>query len=140
MEKLKERLESCQAALDTLDEALRLPFSIIVRDAAIQRFQYSFESAWKLLKGYLEQQEGVVCGSPKSCFREALQNGLLSREETEMCLLMTDDRNLTSHTYLEALAASIYGKLPAYLIAMHTLASRIAQQLESASPSQPAEE
>ena len=34
MEKLNERLQSCQAALATLDEALRLPFSVIVRDAS----------------------------------------------------------------------------------------------------------
>ena len=58
MEKLKERWQSGEAALATLDEALRLPVSIIVRDAAIQRFAYSFESIWKLLKGYLEVQEG----------------------------------------------------------------------------------
>jgi hypothetical protein len=60
MEKLKERLQSCETALTTLDEALHLPFSVIVRDAAIQRFEYSFESVWKLLKGYLETQEGIV--------------------------------------------------------------------------------
>jgi len=43
MEKLKERLQSCEAALTMLDEALHLPFSIIVRDAAIQRFEYSLK-------------------------------------------------------------------------------------------------
>ncbi len=78
MEKLKERLQSCVAALETLDEALRLPFSVIVRDAALQRFEYSFESTWKLLKSYLEMYEGVVCNSPKSCFREAFLAGLFS--------------------------------------------------------------
>ena len=131
MEKLKERLQSCLAALDTLDEVLRLPFSVIVRDAALQRFEYSFESTWKLLKTYLEMYEGVVCNSPKSCFREALPVGLLSREEAETCLIMTDDRNLTSHTYLEALAASIYAKLPSYLTVMQSLAKQIATRVES---------
>ena len=132
MEKLKERLQSCEAALMTLNEALRLPFSIIVRDAAIQRFEYSFESTWKLLKGYLEMQEGIICNSPQGCFREALQAGLLSREESETCLIMTDDRNLTSHTYLEALAASIFAKLPAYLTVMQSLAKQIATRIERA--------
>jgi nucleotidyltransferase substrate binding protein (TIGR01987 family) len=131
MEKLNERLQSCEAALATLDEAVRLPFSIIVRDAAIQRFEYSFESAWKLLKGYLEVQEGIVCNSPKGCFREALQTGLMSRAEVETCLIMTDDRNLTSHTYLEALAERIYAQLPAYLIVMQSLAKHIAARIES---------
>jgi len=130
MEKLNERLQSCEAALATLDEALRLPFSVIVRDAAIQRFEYSFESTWKLLKGHLEAQEGIVCNSPKGCFREALQTGLLSRAETETCLIMTDDRNLTSHTYLELLAERIYAQLPAYLMVMQSLAKQIAARIE----------
>ena len=132
MEKLTERLQSCEAALETLDEALHLPFSIIVRDAAIQRFEYSFESAWKLLKGYLEAQEGIICNSPKGCFREALQTGLLSRVETETCLTMTDDRNLTSHTYLESLAERIYAQLPAYLTVMQALTKQIAARMGKA--------
>ena len=132
MEKLKERLQSCEAALVALDEALRLPFSVIVRDAAIQRFEYSFESAWKLLKEYLETQEGIVCNSPKGCFREALHVGLLTRAETETCLIMTDDRNLTSHTYLESLAERIYAQLPVYLTVMQSLAKQIAARIERA--------
>ena len=130
MEKLAERLQACEAALATLAEAIHLPFSVLVRDAAIQRFEYSFESTWKLLKGYLDVQEGLICNSPKSCFREALSAGLLSRPEVETCLIMTDDRNLTSHTYLEALAERIYGQLPAYLAVLQTLARQIALRLE----------
>lgn len=125
MEELKERLCSCQRALATLDEAVNMPFSVIVRDASIQRFEYSFESLWKLLKAYLARHEGILCNSPKRCFREALQVGLLSVEETEMCLVMTDDRNLTSHTYIEAVAEGIYRKLPSHLTVMHTLLANI---------------
>ncbi|MBC8492407.1 MAG: hypothetical protein H8D43_01375 [Chloroflexi bacterium] len=33
MEKLMERLHSCLRALATLDEAVNMPFSVIVRDA-----------------------------------------------------------------------------------------------------------
>ena len=125
MDKLGQRLRSCQRALATLDEAVSMPFSTIVRDASIQRFEYSFESLWKLLKAHLEQHEGIRCNSPKRCFREALQVGLLSVDETEICLVMTDDRNLTSHTYIEAVADAIYGKLPAYLTVMRTLTANI---------------
>jgi len=84
------------------------------------------------LKGYLEVQEGIICNSPKGCFREALQTGLLSREDSETCLIMTDDRNLTSHTYLEALAERIYAQLPAYLAVMQSLAEQIAARIERA--------
>jgi nucleotidyltransferase substrate binding protein (TIGR01987 family) len=137
MENLKERLGSCQRALATLDEAINMPFSVIVRDASIQRFEYSFESLWKLLKVYLAQHEGILCNSPKSCFREALQVGLLSVEETETCLVMTDDRNLTSHTYIEAVAEAIYRKLPSHLTAMRTLLANIQArtELSASSPS-----
>lgn len=138
MEKLTERLHSCQRALATLDEAVNMSFSVIVRDASIQRFEYSFESLWKLLKAHLEQHEGILCNSPKGCFREALQVGLLSVEETETCLVMTDDRNLTlrrgsgqaSHTYIEAVAEAIYRKLPSYLRVMRTLLANVQARTE----------
>ena len=134
MEKLRKRLQTCQAALSTLDEAVHLPLGLIVRDASIQRFEYSFEIVWKLLKGYLEQQEGILSSSPKSSFREALQTGLLSAEETELCLTMTDDRNLTSHTYIEAVAEAIYRKLPSYLAVMGTLVAQIQTRMEPVPP------
>jgi nucleotidyltransferase substrate binding protein (TIGR01987 family) len=125
MDELGQRLRSCQRALVTLNEAVNMPFSIIVRDASIQRFEYSFESLWKLLRAYLERHEGIRCNSPKRCFREALQVGLLSVDETETCLVMTDDRNLTSHTYIEAVAEAIYRKLPSYLTVMRTLVANV---------------
>lgn len=130
MEKLKQRLASCRRAIDTLNEALQMPLSVIVRDGSIQRFEYSFESTWKLLKLYLAQYEGIICNSPKRCFREALNVGLLSEEETLTALTMTDDRNLTSHTYIENVAVSIYQKLPRYAALMEKLLNQIQQQLD----------
>lgn len=130
MAKLEQKLHVCQWAVATLDEALGMPFSVIVRDACIQRFEYTFESLWKLLKAYLVQYEGILCNSPKSCFREALSVGLLAETATATCLVMTDDRNLTSHTYLEVVAEAIYRKLPAYLTVMETLLSQIQLRLD----------
>ena len=108
-----------------------MSFTVIVRDASIQRFEYTFESVWKVLKEYLDALEGVVCNSPKQCFREALKAGLLTVEETELCLAMTDDRNLTSHTYIEAVAASIYRKLSEYHEVMSRLLTAIQVRLLS---------
>ena len=132
MGKLSLQLASCQRALSTLDEILGMPPNVIVRDASIQRFEYSFESLWKLLKAHLADQEGIVCNSPKQCFREALKVGLLSVQEVETCLIMTDDRNLTSHTYIEAIAQAIYGKLPAYQGVMNSLLANIGARIEGA--------
>ncbi len=131
MEKLNERLASSQRAVATLDEILQTPTSVIVRDASIQRFEYSFESLWKLLKAYLDQQEGIICNSPKACFREALKAGLLSASNVETCLAMTDDRNLTSHTYIEAVAEAIYSKLPAYRDVMKQLLAGVQAHIEA---------
>jgi len=84
-----------------------------------------------MLKLYLAKQEGIICNSPKRCFRMALGADLLLAEEVATCLLMTDDRNLTSHTYIEAIAEAIYSKLPRYAGMMRKLLNQIEQQLES---------
>ena len=106
-----------------------MPFSLVVRDASIQRFEYSFEVVWKLLKVHLDRRHGIVCNSPKNCFREAMQVGLLAQEEVESCLVMTDDRNLTAHTYIEAVAEQIYLRLPKYLMVMKKLIDGITPQV-----------
>jgi len=114
MEKFKRRVEETEKALRTLKEISQESYSVVVRDAAIQRFEYTFEAFWKFLREYLAEYEGVRCNSPKSCFREALSVGLVSDEQTVTCLEMTDDRNLTSHTYIEGLAEQIYKKTESY--------------------------
>ena len=107
--------------MDTLDEILKEPFSVIVRDATIQRFEYTFEAVWKLCKTYLKEKEGIVCNSPKSCFKEIFSLGLLTEEEAEACLEMTDRRNDTSHTYKEEVAEVIYGRVKEYVVLMRGL-------------------
>jgi nucleotidyltransferase substrate binding protein, HI0074 family len=114
MEKLKRRTEETEKALRTLKEISRESYSVVVRDAAIQRFEYTFEAFWKFLRDYLREAEGIRCNSPKSCFREALSAGLINEKQAMTCLEMTDDRNLTSHTYIEQLAEQIYGKIKSY--------------------------
>jgi nucleotidyltransferase substrate binding protein (TIGR01987 family) len=114
MEKLTLIAENTKRALVTLKEIINTPYSVIVRDATIQRFKYSFEIFWKFVKEYLRVKEGIICNSPKSCFREAFKVKLLTEEETLTALEMTDDRNLTSHTYHEEVAEEIYRKIKGY--------------------------
>jgi len=121
MEKIEILTENAAQALVTLKEIVNTPFSVIVRDAAIQRFEYSFEIMWKLVKEYLRIQEGIICNSPKSCFREAFKADLLTEEESIKALGMTDDRNLTSHTYHEEVAEDIYNKIAEYYNIMNNL-------------------
>jgi nucleotidyltransferase substrate binding protein (TIGR01987 family) len=130
MEKLKRKLDDTEKALNSLEEILKEKFSPIVRDATIQRFEYTFEITWKLLKDFLHFREGIVCNSPKSCFREAFSIGLLNEEETLSSLEMTDDRNLTSHTYDEELADKLYQKINNHYELMKSLFERIKKLIE----------
>ncbi len=130
MEKIDILTLNAGKALKTLEEIINTPHSIIVRDAAIQRFEYCFEIVWKLLKEYLRIQEGVICNSPKSCFREAFKLDLLSEDISIKALEMTDNRNLTSHTYHEEVAENIYSKVNDYYELMDNLYFKLKKNLE----------
>ena len=58
MKKLTIVAEDTKRALETLKEIIATPYSVIVRDATIQRFKYSFEIFWKFVKEYLRVREG----------------------------------------------------------------------------------
>jgi len=116
-------------SLETLGAILEENFSIIVRDATIQRFEYTFEAVWKFLKEYLKEKEGVICNSPKACFREIFSLGFLSEDDTVTCLEMTDRRNDTSHTYKEEVAEVIYAKSKGYFFLMSSLIEKFANKI-----------
>jgi len=126
LEKLTALTADASRALSTLREILAEEFSIIVRDAAIQRFEYTFEVAWKLLREHLRVKEGIISNSPKTCFRNAFKADLLDEKETVLALEMTDDRNRTVHTYHEEVATAIFARIPEYSQIMHTLFDRLA--------------
>lgn len=118
MERLMLRYTDAQRALNTLKEIVKEPFSIIIRDASIQRFEYTFEAFWKFIREYLKEKEGIVANSPKAVFKEIFSLGFADEEETVELQEMTDKRNDTSHTYKEAVAQSIYEKLKDYALLM----------------------
>ena len=129
MERLALKYKDALHALNTLEEILKQSFSIIVRDATIQRFEYTFEALWKFLKEYLKDREGIISNSPKSCFRELLSLGFLTEEETVNFLEMTDRRNDTSHTYKEEVAQIIFAQIPEYCSGMESLLQKFQQNL-----------
>lgn len=116
MERVNERLAVARRALGTLEELLGLevPVSPVVRDAAIQRFEYTFETVWKAAQLYLRVIEGLDINSPKGVIRASLRVGLLDENQVRLGLEMTDDRNRTVHTYNENIAKSIYSRLLDY--------------------------
>lgn len=125
MEKLILKLNSAQKALTALHEVLDFGDNAILRDAAIQRFEFTVEAVWKSLKLYLQEYEGIIVNSPKSVFREAFSVGLITQEETQEFLGMIEARNMTVHTYNEVLAIKIAGSIPSYHKLMNQLIGRI---------------
>jgi len=115
MDRLAERLQLAIKALGTFEEVLSQPFSLIVRDAAIQRFEFTLEACWKLVQLYLYKKEGLEFNSPKAIARGLFQINLLTADETSLLISMIDERNLTVHTYNEELANNIFQHLPSYL-------------------------
>lgn len=115
MDRLRSRLNLAsrtRALLVELSE--RASVSDVERDAAIQRFEFSFEAAWKAAQHYLAEKEGIDSASPKAAIRSSLQVGLLSEADTRLALEMADDRNPTVHTYNEELAKRIFADLDRY--------------------------
>jgi len=77
----------------------------LFRDGLIQRFEFTYELAWKTLKEYLESIGIVDRNSPKAVMKEAFAQKLIGEEDT--WLLMLKDRNYTAHVYNEELALEI---------------------------------
>jgi len=116
MERLRERMLVAKRALKSLEEvAGQNAGGDIVRDAAIQRFEFTFEAVWKAAQRYLNVVEGTVEASPKGVVRASVATGLLAGEEGRLAMDMVDDRNLTVHTYNEALARRIFAGLAGYV-------------------------
>lgn len=114
MARANQRIAIASQALATLDELVDQLADKIVRDASIQRFEYTFEATWKAAQAVLLERFGVELASPKPVVRASFENGLLSEEEARTALAMVDHRNLTAHTYNEALADEIFAAIPGY--------------------------
>jgi nucleotidyltransferase substrate binding protein (TIGR01987 family) len=100
----------------------------IEKDAAIQRFEYCYEGAWKLIKMYMTYKGGKVLKNPRDSFKEAFLQDLIDSEKT--WLKMIDDRNLTVHTYDLLTARGIFNHLRDYCDAMQVLADNIRKQVQ----------
>jgi len=82
-------------AIDILGER---ELSQLEKEGVIQRFEYTWELAWKTLKDLLED-EGIALATvtPKSAIREAFAAKLIKRGDDWMAAL--DARNKMSHVY-----------------------------------------
>jgi nucleotidyltransferase substrate binding protein (TIGR01987 family) len=124
MAELKLKSAQLKQALSSWEKALKAKFNDLNRDAAIQRFEFTYELFWKVLQIYLREQ-GLECASPNACFREMRKILNVPEKEIELCLQMLRDRNLSVHTYSEKPANTLYKKLKKYWKIINIISRKI---------------
>ena len=126
MSAVKIKFESLQNALLRLKEGVNQVHETdtLQKDGVIQRFEFTFELAWKTLKAIFENEGIIGLNSPKTVFREAFHAQIIDDEE--IWLSMLGDRNAASHTYNEAVAAEIYHQITSkYIPLLDELVNKI---------------
>lgn len=112
-ERWRQRLATFGKALVRMDEVVTLwhsrKLSDLERDGMIQRFEYTQELAWKLLKNYIEYQGEAQLGGSRDTIRQAFRLGLI--ENSEPWFDMLESRNLTSHVYDEATEMTVIERI-----------------------------
>ncbi|MEO6095841.1 MAG: nucleotidyltransferase substrate binding protein [Fibrobacteria bacterium] len=102
-------LSPYRQALEALQRALAQPKTEYLRDSVIQRFEFTYELAWKALKRFLEQEEGaenVDALQRRDLYRMAAEKGLIG--DPVAWFGYHRARNETVHTYQEAKADEVY--------------------------------
>ena len=99
-----------EKAVKNLRSAVNQAASPLEIDGAIKRFELSYELAWKLIKEHLAG-DGIVCKSPRDCFKAAKENDLIADEVN--WLQMIEDRNQLVHCYTFEQSRVIYDKVKA---------------------------
>lgn len=94
--RLSRLMEDCEGALKALEEGVAVAKSDLEIEGAINRFELTYELAWRLIKELLEIL-GVVCRNPRLCFKLAYENCLI--QEQEVWLRMIENRNRLVHVY-----------------------------------------
>jgi nucleotidyltransferase substrate binding protein (TIGR01987 family) len=96
----KQRFQNFQKAFHQLSIAVdQYPkLNDMEKEGMVQRFECTFELAWKTLKDYLESQE-VEAKFPRDVIKRAFQYEII--QEGEIWMDMLERRNEMSHTYNE---------------------------------------
>lgn len=96
------RFSNYQRAFLLLREALETrkeeSLSQLEKEGIIQRFEYTMELAWKVMRDYLESENVVIDQvTPRNVIRLAFEANIITQGQTWMDAL--DARNKLSHTY-----------------------------------------
>lgn len=106
MKKIENYLKAVQRLDEANTEYRKHPDNDVIRDGLIQRFEFTFELAWKASKEYLiDQGFSNDLHFPKQVLRAAYENHMIDDEA--VWLKMLSSRNSTSHIYDDRVAAAI---------------------------------
>jgi len=109
-ERIKEMHIDFTSAVERLEEATNEDPAkgAIVIDGTIQRFEFTFELAWKLARAILKYQ-GIEAEAPRQVIKEAFKARMI--QDGQQWLDMLEDRNKSSHIYDERQAVEIHVKI-----------------------------
>jgi nucleotidyltransferase substrate binding protein (TIGR01987 family) len=119
----KQRFQSFDRALRLLRAGLAngpAMLNQLEKEGIVQRFEYSFELAWKTIKDFMEAiGSSFEIIAPRPVIKDAFAAKLST--DGQVWIDMLDHRNLLSHTYDEA----------AFEMAVEAIASRYLPAMES---------
>jgi len=98
----KQRFANYNKALNQLSEGIannEVNPASIIKEGIIQRFEFTHELAWKVMKDYLEYEGYQNVAGSRTATKEAFNKGLLTRGQVWMDMI--ESRNNTVHTYNE---------------------------------------
>lgn len=111
MNRYEQRLKDFENAFIKLKEGTQKenPDDLEI-DGVLQRFEFTFELAWKTLKDYMEYQGfSNKIGSPREIIQQAFKHGIIEDGETWIKMMLS--RNALSHLYDENTSRKIYKEI-----------------------------
>ena len=102
------------------------PLNQLEREGVVQRFEFTFELSWNLLKDRMEYDGlAISTATPRAVIREAFAAKLI--DDCETWIDMLTDRNRMSHTYdAAAFNAVVQRAHDRYLSVLNDLYQRLA--------------
>jgi nucleotidyltransferase substrate binding protein (TIGR01987 family) len=110
--KLEEAISKLneEYGLDNKGQVSSDPFlDDIIKEGLIQRFEYTHELAWKVMKDFLQESGNTPIYGSKDATRLAFSVEIL--HDGEVWMDMIKSRNQTSHTYNQETADEIFMKI-----------------------------
>lgn len=105
----EQRLESYHKALSRLAEIVNASklraLNDFERDGLVQRFEFTHELSWKLMKAYAEYQGYDGIGGSRDATRKAFEMNLIP--DGQIWMNMIKSRNDISHNYDDEIATDV---------------------------------